>query len=63
MKSIKIIFSFLLIISVFIFLIKIKWSNPDMTDTRLLMTYWKEYIISCILLLIGYFIISKEGKD
>ena len=47
---------------VFLFLAKIKWSNPDMTDTRLIMTYWKEYIISIIVCITGYLIISKECK-
>ena len=59
-KWIKIIFSLLLMVLVCIFLFKIKWSNAGMSGTRLLMTYWKEYIVSIVLSSIGYFIIKKE---
>lgn len=61
-KLIKIVCSLIAMVLVFLFLAKIKWSNPDMTDTRLIMTYWKEYIISIIVCIIGYLIISKECK-
>lgn len=61
-KLIKIICSLIAMVLVFLFLAKIKWSNPDMTDTRLIMTYWKEYIISIIVCITGYLIISKECK-
>lgn len=44
---------------VFIYLMGILFHNPDMTKTRLLMTYWKEYAVCSVMLAIGY-VMAKE---
>ena len=42
-------------------------SNPDMTDTRLMLTYWPHYLIGLILALVGMLLLnfgdeqSKKG--
>ena len=44
---------------VFVYLMGILFRNPDMTKTRLLMTYWKEYAVCSVMLTISY-IMAKE---
>lgn len=44
---------------VFIYLMGILFRNPDMTRTRLLITYWKEYAVCSVMLTIGY-IMAKD---
>jgi len=41
----------LLLIVVFVFDILLSFSNPDMTSTRLFLTFWHYYLISFILAL------------
>lgn len=57
-NSLAILIAILMIIIV-IYCAKLKFTNPDMTEMRLVMTFWKEYLISSALLLIGYFAINK----
>lgn len=42
-----------------VYLMGILFRNPDMTRTRLLMTYWKEYAVCSVMLAIGY-VMAKE---
>ena len=48
---------------VFIYLVKLKFKNIDMTDLRLFITYWKEYNIRFLLMLLGYLGIKKVLED
>lgn len=59
-KWIKIICSLIVMLLVILFLVRIRFRNPDMTELRLLINYWKEYIISFIVFGIGYLVISSE---
>lgn len=43
--------------------IYLKINNIDMTELRLLITYWKSYIFITIVTLGGYFMISKDIKE
>lgn len=45
---------YLIILLVTIFLGSIKFKNIDMTETRLFITYWKEYLIGGVIILACY---------
>lgn len=57
-KWLIIITLLLIMLFTLIFLGSLKMKNIDMTDTRLLITYWKEYLIGTILT-IGCYLIMK----
>ena len=61
-KWIKIICSLIAMFLVIFLLVRIRFINPDMTDLRLTITYWKEYIIAFIVFGVGYLVISSEFK-
>ena len=48
-KWLIIITLLLIMLFTLIFLGSLKMKNIDMTDTRLLITYWKEYLIGTII--------------
>ena len=41
-------------IAVFIQCLLISFANMDMTEIRLLVTYWKEYLFCCVILVASY---------
>jgi hypothetical protein len=46
MKRILYIIVSMMFLASFIICIQIKFSNPDMTDMRLILTYWKIYLLN-----------------
>lgn len=61
-KQITKILIIIVMLCVFINLIRLMFLNPDMTETRFVMTFWKEYVISTILVIGGYFLLIKLEK-
>ena len=53
----------LIVLGDLIFLGYLQVSNIDMTEARLLITYWKEYLVSCLVEIICYLGINKILKD
>lgn len=47
-KIIAYIMLFIMLMGIFVYCISLRFINPDMTEMRLLITYWKEYCISLI---------------
>jgi|GEM_PF-2929152 len=60
MKHLKMWLGLVLIIIGGVYAIYLKINNIDMTELRLLITYWKSYILITTVTLGGYFIISKD---
>jgi len=52
-KLFKLIIGWILILSVGAYYIYTIVTNPDMTNMRLLMTFWAEYLVGIALLVIG----------
>ena len=48
---------------IFIFLCKLRLKNIDMTDMRLVVTYWKEYFISLTITILCYLGIKKVLEE
>lgn len=42
--------------------ISIALSNIDMTEMRLLITYWKEYLVMFVFMMLGYYLITSANK-
>lgn len=38
-------------------------ANPDMTETRLLLTHWREYTVLIVVLIVATFFTIKVGKS
>lgn len=60
MMKVEKFLNFLTIILVVIYMVYIKFSNADLTDVELLMTYWKEYIASVVIMAICYYLFKNE---
>lgn len=60
MMKVEKFLNFLTIILVVIYMIYIKFSNANMTDVELLMSYWKEYLASVIIIAICYYLFKNE---
>ncbi len=43
-----------------ILVLHLVFTNPDMASTRLLLTYWKRWILIAVLLLVGYKLVEGE---
>lgn len=52
-EKIKLILGILMFLGCLIYGVVITFSNPDMTEMRLLLTYWKEYLIMFVIMLDG----------
>ena len=39
-----------------------RWSNIDMTETRLFLTYWKEYLVGMVIFLAFGILYKKTGE-
>lgn len=52
-EKIKFVVGLLMFLGCVIYGAIITFSNPDMTEMRLMMTYWKEYIVLIAVGLIG----------
>lgn len=55
-------FIFLIYALILVFLSSLRFKNIDMTEMRLLVTYWKEYVVCIILSIICYLTINKVLK-
>lgn len=49
LKYILITFIFIVMLGIIVYLCALRWQNPDMTETRLLLEFWDKYLISTIL--------------
>jgi len=58
--NLKKIISFSLILLCIIYIIYLQFSNIDMTDTRLFVEHWKEYLIISLIIMINTIIFNKE---
>lgn len=58
-KNILMWLSFACILIPVIFLFVIRFKNIDMTETRLLVTYWKEIIALIVIMLGAYTVLDK----
>lgn len=69
LKYILITFIFIVMLGIIVYLGALRWQNPDMTETRLLLEFWDKYLISTILFLGCYLGIkrllnkSKHSRD
>lgn len=62
MKKVKwllIVLIILIMVFTLIYLGNLKWSNVDITDKRLFVMYWKEYLIGGFIYLAGYLAIQE----
>lgn len=63
--TIKFMLSIIVLIMMFIVIIALailRFKNPDMTSTRLFMTFWREYLFSIFMVYGGYFTVKKINK-
>lgn len=58
-KTVLIIISFLGVI----YSIYLNFSHPDLTRTRMLITFWKEYLLSAIAIIPGLYLLMLEDKS
>lgn len=64
-KLVLVVIIFTIILITIGYIGNITWSNPDITSKRLFITYKKEYLISSVILLLGYIgidILSQKKK-
>lgn len=61
-EKFKLITGIILFLACLIYGIVIVISNPDMTEMRLLITYWKEYLGMFVLMIFGYYLIGSATK-
>ena len=40
--------------------VSLSFSHPDMTRTRLLTSFWKEYLLSLIFIIPGYYVLNSD---
>lgn len=59
LKYILITFIFIVMLGIIVYLCALRWQNPDMTETRLLLEFWDKYLISTILFLGCYLGIKR----
>ena len=52
--------NFLTIVLIVVYIVYIRFSNTDMTNTKLLIAYWKEYLASVIIMAICYYLFKNE---
>lgn len=41
----------------------VRIANPDLTETRLLLTHWREYTVLIVVLIVATFFTTKVGKS
>ena len=59
MKRLLRVSVYLIMFGILVYLILLAFTNPHLTNTELVITYWRRYLISFISILIGYFILNK----
>ena len=59
---VQIILGLLMFLSFVVFTVTTVFSNPDMTEMRLLITYWREYLIMFAVGLVGYLLMTSNRK-
>jgi hypothetical protein len=57
--KIKFFIGLVIIIICLIYGIILPVKNPDMTEMRLLLTYWKEYIVMFIVIVLGCLLLNS----
>jgi len=62
LKYILTIFILVVMLGIIIYIGSLRWQNPDMTETRLLLTFWDKYLISVTLIISCYLGINKLLK-
>lgn len=61
-EKIKLLTGVIIFIACLVYGVIITFTNPDMTEMRLLLTYWKEYILMFLLMIVGYLLIETSVK-
>jgi hypothetical protein len=61
--KIKFFIGLVIIIICLIYGIILPVKNPDMTEMRLLISYWKEYLVMIAMLFIAQFLIRSSIKN
>ena len=51
LKYILTIFILVVMLGIIIYIGSLRWQNPDMTETRLVLTFWDKYLISVTLII------------
>lgn len=49
--------------AVCLFALYLRFTNIDMTEMRLFLTYWKEFSVCCVLLIIGALFVKSHRSD
>ncbi|SCK04731.1 Uncharacterised protein [uncultured Clostridium sp.] len=62
LKYILITFIIIVMLGIIVYLGSLRWQNPDMTETRLLLEFWDKYLISTVLCFSCYLGINKLSK-
>lgn len=62
LKYILISFILIVMLGIIVYLGSLRWQNPDMTETRLLLEFWDKYLISTILFFSCYLGINRLLK-
>jgi len=62
MNKFKTTIGFLLMILAFSWVVYIQYTNIDMTEMRLSLTYWKSYLAIILITFVGYFLVSSKVK-
>ncbi|MBX4259749.1 hypothetical protein KTC96_24805 (plasmid) [Clostridium estertheticum] len=62
MNRLKSITGLILIVLAFIYVLYIPLTNPDITKIRLLIKFWKSYLVICIMLIGGRFLVDYHKK-
>ena len=62
LKYILITFILIVMLGIIVYLGSLRWQNPDITETRLLLEFWDKYLISTILFFSCYLGINRLLK-
>lgn len=59
MKRLLRVLIYLIMFGILVYLILLAFINPHLTNRELVITYWRQYLMSLIVILTGYFILNK----
>ncbi|MBX4266554.1 hypothetical protein [Clostridium estertheticum] len=62
MKYLKNITGLVLMVLAFFYVLYIPSTNQNMTNIQLLINFWKNYLVICIMLISGYFLANYHHK-
>jgi hypothetical protein len=57
--KVKIVAGIILMLACLVYGFALMFANPDMTQVRLLLTYWKQYVIMILVMFYSYYLVAS----